>query len=64
MLRYAQTRGLDEPHRIDRKATKSRKLQNFYSVDEVVQLDAAAAAFAAENPHRIHVFGANAERNR
>ena len=58
ILSFAGSRGLAEPHRIDIKAEKSKAMQNFYTPAELVALDAAAAALAAEEPHRVGVFSA------
>lgn len=58
ILAYAGSRGLAEPHRIDIKAKKSKEMQNFYSADDLVALDEAAADLAVEHPHRIAVFAA------
>jgi integrase len=58
LISFATTRGLAEPARIDIKATASRKLQNFYSADELAHLDRNLVELIEERPDRVLVFSA------
>lgn len=58
LLSFAQSRSLATPQPIAIKVTRSKEVQNFYSVDELVRLDASIVDLIAEQPHRLMGFAA------
>lgn len=58
ILKWGRTNGSAATQTISLVPTKSKLMQNFYTLDEREKLDAAAAELAEEMPHRITVFTA------
>ena len=58
LVGFAASRGLAEPARIAITATPSRKMQNFYSADELALLDRTLVELIEARPDRILVFSA------
>ena len=52
LFAFAKSRGLCVPPTITAKAGRSRKVQNFLTVDELKRFDAALVELAKLQPHR------------